>query len=97
MRVPYYTAKNKDSDKYYKGFYFAYPRTTYCFTEDYKGAHKVELIHCLVCYRSTDWGLPNEPYLVTIDVSTLQKIGEVETSDEFYIPEEYIKESTEKV
>jgi len=91
LRVPYYRAKDKDSDTYFNGFYFNYPQTTFCFSEDYHKGKKVILQHCLATYRSTDWGLPNVPCMVTIDISTLQKIGEVEASDEFYIPEEYIK------
>ena len=86
MKVPVFKAKEINGDKEYTGFYFRYPETTYCFTEDYIG-YPVKYKHCLAVYRTTDWGLPNEPAMVVIDKNTLQKVKEVETDEEYYEPE----------
>jgi len=93
MKIPLFRAKDKDSDRYFTGFYFEYPATTFCFTEDYHNG-KVKIIKCLVSHTSTDWGLPNKPILITIDENTLEKIGEIETDNKDYIPDEYIKHDT---
>lgn len=91
MKIPYIKAKDKDTGYEYRGFYFAYPSTTYCIKEDYQQG-KVKIIHCLVTYRMTDWGLPNEPQLVSpIDPSTIEIIGYVNMEEEFYIPNEWVK------
>ena len=89
MLVPYFKAKDKDTDREVRGFYFEYPETTYCFSEDYDNG-KCKLIPCLVTHRMTDWGLPNIPQLATIDKSTLEKIGEIEIDNDIYIPDTYI-------
>lgn len=39
----------------------------------------------------TDWGLPNQPTIATIDPSTLVQVGYVDTEDVNYIPGEWIK------
>lgn len=36
MKVPYIKAIDKDTGKEVQGFYFEYPETSYCFTEDYE-------------------------------------------------------------
>lgn len=41
-----------------RGWYAAYPETTYCFAEDYK-RNPPRLIEGVVCWQMTDWGLPN--------------------------------------
>lgn len=88
MRVPYFRAKDKDTGLVVEGFYFEYPATAYCFAEDYKD-FKVPIIPCIVTSRMTDWGLPNQPMLVSnIDRSTLEQIGYVETENEYYPPVE---------
>lgn len=89
MLVPYFKAKDKDTDREVRGFYFEYPETTYCFSEDYDNG-KCKLIPCIVTYRMSDWGLPNVPQLATIDKSTLEKIGEIEIDNDIYIPDTYI-------
>lgn len=63
-----YRAKDKDSDRYFEGYYFEYPETTYCFESD----PTPKMIPCLATYRMTDWGLPNVPVMVTIDPETLE-------------------------
>lgn len=89
MKLPYFKAKGKDSDRWIEGFYFEYPETTYCFSEDYdRGTCK--LIPCIVHHRMTDWNLPNTPELCTIDINTLEQIGEVEIGHKYYQPLEYI-------
>lgn len=86
MKVPIFKAKDIDSDKYYTGFYFSYPSTTYCITSDYLSGEKVKNIHCLVSHTMTDWGLPNRPILITIDNTTLEQVGYVDTEENIYIP-----------
>lgn len=93
MRMPYIEAKDKDTGYWYRGFYFAFPYTTHCISEDYTGKNKVKINHCLVTHRMGDWGLPNEPQLVfPIDTSTIKILGYVDTDEEFYIPNEWVKE-----
>lgn len=41
-----------------RGWYAAYPETTYCFAEDYE-RNPPRLIEGVVCWQMTDWGLPN--------------------------------------
>ncbi len=36
MKVPYIKAIDKDTGREVQGFYFEYPETSYCFTEDYE-------------------------------------------------------------
>lgn len=93
MKIPVFRAKDIDSDKYYTGFYFEYPETNFCFSEDYANG-KVKLKKCLSTYRTTDWGLPNVPCVVTIDTSTLEQIGEIDTEETSYIPDNYMKSNT---
>ena len=90
MKIPYYKAKENNSERIYEGFYFAMPETTYCFSEDYQKSD-VKILHFLVAHQMTDWGLPNRPYLVTIDPSTLEQIGEVDSNNEFYYPLKWIE------
>lgn len=86
MRVPYFRAKDKDSNIVVEGFFFAYPKTTYCFEDAYK-RHPAELAYCICFNRMTDWGLPNRPVCCTIDINTLELIGYVETGVETYAPD----------
>lgn len=41
-----------------RGWYCAYPETTYVFREDYE-RNPPKLIEGVVCWSMTDWGLPN--------------------------------------
>lgn len=66
-----YRAKDIKSGRYLEGYYFQYPSTSVCFARD---AHLIETIHCLVTYRTTDWGLPNVPQFARIDPDTLEVI-----------------------
>lgn len=70
MRIPFIKAQDKDTGRWYKGFYFEYPRTTYCFENENRQEEKV---YCLVTYKTTDWGLPNEPVLIeNIDINSIE-------------------------
>ena len=92
MKIPYVEAKDSETGQIVKGFYFEYPETTYCFTEDYEREPKVKLIPCVMSHRMTDWGLPNVPTICTpIDKSTLEIIGYIETDNNYYIPSSYVK------
>lgn len=84
MKVPYFRAKDKDSETIVEGFYFAYPKTTYC-VDDYE-RYPVEIVHCLCFDQMTDWGLPNRPMVCTIDKNTLELTGYVDTDAETYSP-----------
>ena len=68
-----YKAKIKNTDKYVTGAYYCYPKTTYCFTEDYN-KFPVEDEHIIITHHMTDWGLPNEIRAYKIDVNTLEEI-----------------------
>lgn len=43
MKIPYVEAKDSETGQIVKGFYFEYPETTYCFTEDYEIVIKISL------------------------------------------------------
>lgn len=89
--IPYYKAKVKSTDKFVEGFYFAYPETTYCFTEDY--AYKpVEIHHCICCHRMSDWGLPNQAECYQIDIDTLEQIGWFDEKRKVYGTENWYEE-----
>lgn len=91
MIVPYFKSIDLDTNKEVEGFYFEYPSTTFCVAEDYLDS-KVKLIPCLVTYRTTDWGLPNQPVLISpIDRTKLERIGWVDTDRWAYMPNEWIK------
>ena len=91
MKIPYVKAIDKDTNKEVKGFYFEYPSTTYCFSNEYNNC-PVKLIPCIVFHQMTDWSMPNKPMLCTnIDKSTLELIGYIDTENDNYIPSEWIK------
>jgi hypothetical protein len=90
MKVPIFKAHRDDTDREFKGFYFAMPETTYCFSEDYKN-FPVKIKHDIVFHEMTDWGLPNQPRIATVDPLTLVPMGYVDTDNVNYIPREWIK------
>lgn len=76
MRLPNkYKAKGIDDDRLYEGYYFQFPKTTYCFTEDYE-RNPPKIIHGLIFHQMTDWGLPNKLEWAIIDPDTLEEIVE---------------------
>ena len=89
-KFPIYKAKMINKDKYVRGFYFAYPETTYCFAEDYM-RHPVKIIHCIITHKMSDWGLPNEPRLYQIDIDTLEQVGEFNALRKEYGDEPWIE------
>lgn len=91
MKIPYVEAKDSESDSVVRGFYFEYPETTYCITEDYERESMVKLTPCVMSYRMTDWGLPNVPIICKpIDKNTLKIIGYIDTDNDYYIPTNYV-------
>lgn len=85
MKVPYIKAIDKDTGKEVQGFYFEYPETSYCFTEDYEKS-PVKMIPCVVFYTMTDWGLPNRPMLCqNIDKDSIKLIRYVDIDENNYI------------
>lgn len=91
MKIPCVEAKDSESDSVVRGFYFEYPETTYCITEDYEREPMVKLTPCVMSYRMTDWGLPNVPIICKpIDKNTLKIIGYIDTDNDYYIPTNYV-------
>ena len=70
-----YKAKELNGDKWYSGYYFQFPETTYCCTEDYE-IHPPKIIHGLIYHQMTDWGLPNDLKWVRVDINTLEEYKE---------------------
>ena len=64
-----YRAKGLVDDKWYEGYYFEMPFTTYCFATDTKNPTR----YFIIDYRMTDWGLPNEMVAVEINIDTLEE------------------------
>lgn len=95
--IPVFKAKDEDSDLWVTGFYFAYPETTYCFTEDYE-RHPVKIVHCITFHMMTDWCLPNRPTVCNIDIDTLELVGWVDSKRKMFgnepwiLPEPYREE-----
>ena len=87
--IPIFKAKDENSDQWVTGFYFAYPETTYCFTEDYE-RHPVKIIHCITFHRMTDWCLPNIPTVCNIDIDTLELVGWVDSKRKTFGDEPWI-------
>lgn len=87
--IPIFKAKDEDSDQWVTGFYFAYPETTYCFTEDYE-RHPVKIVHCITFHRMTDWSLPNRPTVCNIDIDTLELVGWVDSKRKTFGNEPWI-------
>lgn len=75
-----YKAKRLTDGREIEGYYFEMPETTYCFQEDYE-RNPVKTQHFLVSYHMNDWGLPNMPYLVEIDIDTLEEIQKNDDTD----------------
>ena len=48
----------RDRKEIARGWYAAYPSTTYCFADDYE-RNPPKLIEGIVCWQMTDWNLPN--------------------------------------
>ena len=90
MKIPYVKAKDKNTGKWYEGFYLEFPVTTFCFSEDYL-TNPVKFRKCLAFYQSDDWGLPNTLKLCnSIDESSIDLIGYIETSNTVYDPNTWI-------
>lgn len=68
--VKRYKAKGFDNDRWYEGFYFEMPDTTYCVSTDPDTVTE----SYLVSHRMTDWGLHNEPVFARIDPDTLEEL-----------------------
>lgn len=90
-KIPYFKARIKGSDRTVKGFYFAYPETTYCFTNDYERS-PVEIIHCIVTHRMTDWSLPNQAECYQVEPDTLEQIGWFDADRRAYGTEKWYEE-----
>lgn len=65
-----YKAKGLKTGIEFTGYYFQYPKTTYCFDTD----PKPEILHGLVICEWGDWGMPNKIGYVEIDPGTLEEL-----------------------
>ena len=91
MKIPYVKGIDKETGQEITGFYVEYPETTYCFNTDYK-SESVPIVKAIVFHSMTDWGLPNTLRICnSIDESTIELIGYVETSNTFYNPDNWIQ------
>ena len=63
-------AKRKDNNRWVEGYYAVLREATYCFKEDYD-AHPDNTKYYIMVDEMTDWGLPNEHYLVEVDPNTV--------------------------
>ena len=95
MKIPYYKARDKYGDEWVKGFYFAFPETTYCFTSDYE-SRPVRIIHCICYHKMSDWLLPNKTLVCVIDIETLEQIGWFNCDRETYGAEPWFERIEEE-
>lgn len=70
MQVPYFRAKDKDSDTIVEGFYANFPVVKNPSESDILA----NISHGLLTYRNGIMGLINEPVFCTIDMTTLEFI-----------------------
>lgn len=103
MRVPYFTAKDKDSEQWVEGFYVEFPEHSN-FNQECKLVHAIMVVTPDTGTMSMLGGLmggnpgmqqvggmKNTLNFCTIDISTLQQVGEVEIGETLFKPEGYIK------
>lgn len=88
MKIPVFKAHGDDVDMEFTGFYFAMPQTTYCISEDYEH-NPVKILHFIVFDTMTDWGLPNQPKIASIDPTTLKQVGWVDSDYTIYNPDKW--------
>ena len=112
MRVPYFRAKDKDSEQWVEGFYTEFPESSDLTKE-------CKMVHALMVVVQDTRKIPFMPMLsmlgedakkqaeeiiskkntinyCTIDISTLEQIGEVEIGSITFNPEVYIKPIAEE-
>ena len=102
MRVPYFRAKDQDSDQFVEGFYVEFPESSDVSKES-------KLIHAIMVVVPDMGAIPMMPMLgltggdqkpsgkntlnfCTIDINTLKLVGEVEIGDSTFKPNGYIKQ-----
>lgn len=112
MRVPYFTAKDKDSDLYVTGFYAEFPE----YSDESRTSRIIPVIMVVVIDTNTPQipmmgmmgeeaqkqmqealGKRNTLNFCTIDISTLRQIGEIEIGEPTYNPTTYIKNSHSQI
>lgn len=93
MKVPIVKGVDRDTNKEVTGFYFEYPETTYCFSEDYE-KFPVKMVSCIMSHRMMDWGLPNQPTITSpVEKDSLKIIGYREVGGEHLrIPDHQVTE-----
>lgn len=106
MRVPYFTAKDKDSDQWVEGFYVEFPEHSN-FNQECKLVHAIMVVTpdagmggMMGMLGGLAGGNPgmqqmgsmkNTLNFCTIDISTLQQVGEVEIGAALFNPQGYVK------
>ncbi len=113
MRVPYFRAKDKDSEQWVEGFYVEFPESS-----DF--THECKLVHAIMVVVPDAKSIPMMPMLgmfgddakksvenaiskrntlnfCTIDIHTLQLVGEVEIGSTTFKPEGYIKSANSSI
>ncbi len=106
MRVPYFRAKDKDSEQWVEGFYVEFPEHS-DFNQECKLVHAIMVVvpdagmgGMMSMLSGLAGGNPamqklnttkNTLNFCTIDISTLQQIGEVEIGEKLFKAETWIK------
>ena len=93
MRVPYFTAKDKDSDQWVEGFYVEFPEHSN-FNQECKLVHAIMVVTPdagMGGMMGMLGGMKNTLNFCTIDISTLQQVGEVEIGATLFNPQGYVK------
>ena len=70
MQVPYFRAKDKDSDQIVEGFYCNYPMIK----NPQNDQILTNVVHSIFTYKDGMMGLINEPVACSIDPTTLEFI-----------------------
>lgn len=102
MRVPYFRAKDLDSDVYVEGFYVEYPKVA--------NVNNCEMVHAILVYipdpefvpiisvtsfedevYTPKRDIPNTLSFCTIDINTLQLIGEVEIGNKKFNSDTFVR------
>lgn len=82
--IPYFRAKDKDSEQWVEGFYAEFPETKNPNVEN-------RLVPAIVLVTPSMFNNNNTLNYCTIDISTLEQIGEIEIASPIYKADSYVK------
>lgn len=74
MQIPYFRAKDKDSDQMVEGFYVEYPITN----TQQDTVIETNIAHCIFVHKPGMMGMINEPYVCSIELGTLEFVKYVD-------------------